>query len=292
MAYWEWGNPDNPRVVVCVHGLTRTGRDFDLLARHLASHYRVVCPDVVGRGRSDWLATGQGYVIPQYVADMVTLVARLRPAQLDWVGTSMGGLIGLSLAGALATSPALLHDRGPAGLGQNCNLAIGKMVLNDVGPALNYSGLERIATYVGRPGWFDTFDEAVEYVKSVSAGFGQHDRQGWEDLTRYVMIEQNGRWVKHYDLRIAEPFSSQTPEVMAASEAILWNFYDSLSQPLLIVRGQQSDLLTEQTAQQMLERGRNARLYTVPDTGHAPSLRSADQIQAVADFLLQQPGVH
>jgi pimeloyl-ACP methyl ester carboxylesterase len=166
------------------------------------------------------------------------------------------------------------------------------MVLNDVGPALNYSGLERIATYVGRPGWFDTFDEAVEYVKSVSAGFGQHDRQGWEDLTRYVMIEQNGRWVKHYDLRIAEPFSSQTPEVMAASEAILWNFYDSLSQPLLIVRGQQSDLLTEQTAQQMLERGRNARLYTVPDTGHAPSLRSADQIQAVADFLLQQPGVH
>lgn len=286
MAYWEWGEPTNDRVLVCVHGLTRTGRDFDHFAQHMAGHYRVVCPDVVGRGKSDWLATGQGYVIPQYVADMVTLVAKLAPARLDWVGTSMGGLIGMSLAGALATSPALLHDRGAAGLGSRCNLSIGKMVLNDVGPALNYSGLERIATYVGRPGWFDTFEQAVDYVKTVSSGFGQHEQAGWEDLTRHVMIEQGGRWVKHYDLRIAEPFSSQSPELMAASEAILWNFYDNLRMPLLVVRGEQSDLLTEETARQMVERGHDARLYTVGNTGHAPSLRSTDQIEQLANFLL------
>lgn len=286
MAYWEWGDPQNDRVLICVHGLTRTGRDFDLFARHMASHYRVVCPDVVGRGKSDWLAVGQGYVIPQYVADMVTLTARLNPGRLDWVGTSMGGLIGLSLAGALATSPALIHDRGAAGLGVQCNLAINKLVLNDVGPALNYSGLERIATYVGRPGWFDTFPEAVQYVKTVSAGFGEHDQEAWEDLTRHVMIERNGRWVKHYDLRIAEPFSAQTPEFMAASETVLWNFYESLTMPVLVVRGQYSDLLSADTAALMIERGRNARLHTVADTGHAPSLRSLDQIQALADFLL------
>src|SRR5690606_31376238 len=207
MAYWEWGDPDNDKVLLCVHGLTRTGRDFDRLATRLASDYRVICPDIVGRGQSDWLINPTFYVVPQYVSDMLTLIARLNPRQLDWVGTSMGGLIGLALAGTLALS-AQLQPRPPqAGMPRSETLRLGKMILNDIGPSISLSGLERIGTYVGQPMVFDSFGQAVDYVRSVSVGFGQHDQQGWEALTRHVFTEQNGQWVKSYDLRIAEPLA-------------------------------------------------------------------------------------
>ena len=286
MAYWEWGDPGNGRVLVCVHGLTRTGRDFDRLARALRQEYRVVCPDVVGRGRSDWLIDPAGYVVPQYVADMVTLVARLRPARLDWVGTSMGGLIGLALAGTLAASPGMRPRRGAWGLGEAADVALGRMVFNDIGPVLDAEGVARIAAYVGEDKRFGSFQEAVDYVHAMSMGFGPHDAAGWEDLARFAFHEQNGQWVKHYDLRMAQPFAAQTPEALTAAEQILWQAWDHLPVSALVLRGQLSDILSAEALEQMLARNPRARSVQFAGVGHAPTLRSADQIAVVRDFLL------
>lgn len=285
MAYWEWGDPANDHVVLCVHGLTRTGRDFDMLAQALADDYRVVCPDVAGRGRSDWLIDPMAYAIPQYVADMMVLIARLRPARLDWIGTSMGGLIGLGLAGMLAVSAALRPDRGALGLGSSADVPLGKMVLNDIGPVLQTDGLGRIGEYVGRPEEFDSFAQAVDYVRQVSASFGPHDQAGWEALTRHVFNEQGGRWVKHYDLRISQAFATQTPEVVRAAESMLWRAYEHLPGEVLIIRGAQSDLLSESDARAMLDRNPRALLCEIEGVGHAPTLRSEDQIQPIQNFL-------
>ncbi|MGB6242584.1 MAG: alpha/beta hydrolase [Castellaniella sp.] len=286
MAYWEWGDPDNDRVLLCVHGLTRTGRDFDLLAQALQHDYRVVCPDVVGRGRSDWLINPAGYVVPQYVADMVTLIARLAPARLDWVGTSMGGLIGLGLAGAAVASPLMRPGRDAWGLGGAPDIPWGRMVFNDIGPALNLDGLARIGAYVGQDLRFASFQQAVDYVQSVSQGFGPHDAAGWAALTEHVFHEQDGQWVKHYDLRIAQPFALQTPEAMTAAEALLWQAWDHLPMPVLVVRGAQSDLLLADTAQQMIRRNPHARCVEFQGVGHAPTLRADEQVAAVREFLL------
>ena len=170
MAYVEWGERDNPRVLVCVHGLTRNGRDFDRLASALAADYRVVCPDIVGRGRSDWLPFYQGYQFPQYVADCITLLARLDVERVTWVGTSMGGLIGMMIA-AMNDSP------------------ISRLVLNDVGPEVSRVGLERIAGYAGLPTDFKDFEDAVDYIERVSGSFGPHSRDDWRELTRYVVVQ-------------------------------------------------------------------------------------------------------
>jgi len=287
MAYWEWGDPDNDRILLCVHGLTRSGRDFDPLAARLADHYRVVCPDVVGRGRSDWLIDPTHYQVPQYVSDMLTLVARLRPARLDWVGTSMGGLIGMGLAAALNLSPLLRPDRGAHGLAPEQTVALGKMVLNDIGPVIDADGLSRIAEYVGQLQAFSSFSQAVDYIREVAADFGAHDDAGWRALTEHVFVKDNDSWVKHYDLRIAQPMATEASGSVQASSDILWPAYESLNQPVLIVRGALSDLLTEETVEQMLQRNKQARLLTIPEVGHAPTLRSADQIEPIRDFLLQ-----
>ena len=168
MAYWEWGDPANRRVLVCVHGLSRQGRDFDTLARALCADYRVVCPDVVGRGQSDWLADPAGYQLPAYVGDMVTLLARLDATSVHWVGTSMGGLIGLGLA-ALPKSP------------------IERLVLNDVGPTIQADAIARIGTYLGAPIRWNSLEEAADYLWSISQGFGPHSRNEWLALTRPML---------------------------------------------------------------------------------------------------------
>lgn len=289
MAYWEWGDPANDRVLLCVHGLTRNGRDFDVLAQRMADDYRVVCPDVVGRGRSDWLLDPAHYVVPQYVSDMLTLIARLNPASLDWVGTSMGGLIGMGLAAGLAASAALRPQRGNQGLDDSQTVRLGRMVLNDIGPTLDDSGLNRIAEYVGKQETFDSFEQAVEYVKRISQGFGPHDESGWQALTRYIFNQEGGKWVKHYDLRIAEPIAKQDIGVLKGAEAVLWGGFQSLSDAVLILRGASSDLLTAEGLQQMEARNPLARGLTFPGVGHAPTLRSADQVEAVAAFLLENP---
>jgi len=286
MAYWEWGDAANPRVLVCVHGLTRNGRDFDVLARRLAPHYRVICPDIVGRGRSDWLIDAQFYAVPQYVADLLILIARLNVNTVDWVGTSMGGLIGLGLAGALAASVATQTARGEHGLAAVHSLALGKVVLNDVGPALDGAGLARIGGYVGQAVTCASFTQAVEAVRQTSASFGPHSQTQWEDLTRYVFVPQGDVWVKHYDLGIAKPLQTQDMSALRGSEALLWAAYASLAQPVLIVRGEHSDILSAQTVQDMLARNPHAQAYEVAGVGHAPTLMQVDQVERVAAFLL------
>ncbi len=288
MAYWEWGDTHNPDVVLCVHGLTRTGRDFDVLAQALSSRYRVVCPDVVGRGLSDRLTQPMYYAVPQYTSDMVTLIGRLQPQRLSWVGTSMGGLIGLAFAGILAASqshaPALLPARTATALPPS-GLRLDRLVLNDVGPHIEPASLVRIGQYVGEPVSFDSFESAVAYVKQTAASFGPHTAEQWAALTQHTYIEQNGKWVKHYDLALAEPFKAMTPESAAQGEAILWSAFDSVSCPTLIVRGNDSDLLSEQTLVQMLSRNRNAQAFRVAGVGHAPTLMADDQVNVVKSFL-------
>ncbi len=270
MAYWEWGDPGNDRVLVCVHGLSRQGRDFDTLARALAGEYRVVCPDVVGRGRSDWLADPTGYQIPAYVSDMVSLLARLNAKTLDWLGTSMGGLIGLGLA-SLPGSP------------------VRNLILNDVGPAIETAALARIGTYLGQAKRFATLDEAADHLLSISQGFGPHTRDEWLSLTRPMLKpvrdEQGDGLMLHYDPGIAVPFRAISPEMAAAGEAVLWQRYDSLRTRTLLIRGAESDLLRHETADAMTRRGPRAVLKEIEGVGHAPTLVAPQQVAIVKEFL-------
>jgi pimeloyl-ACP methyl ester carboxylesterase len=268
MGYWEWGEPANPRVLVCVHGLSRQGRDFDTFARAMVDRYRVVCPDVVGRGQSDWLADPSGYQIPSYVADMVTLLARLDAEPVDWVGTSMGGLIGIGLA-SLRQAP------------------VRRLVLNDVGPAIEAAALARIGGYLGQPASWATLDEAADALWAISQGFGPHTREQWLALTRPMLKADGERWRPHYDPAIALPFKAVTPELAAAGQAALWQAYDAIGCPTLLLRGADSDLLSRATARAMTERGPRARLHEVAGVGHAPMLTVADQIEVVRGFLLE-----
>jgi pimeloyl-ACP methyl ester carboxylesterase len=267
MAYWEWGERGNPRVLVCVHGLSRQGRDFDTLARDLGDSYRVICPDVVGRGRSDRLADPMGYAIPNYVADMVTLVARLDVAQVDWVGTSMGGLIGLGLA-SLPGSP------------------VRRLVLNDIGPVIQPDAMRRIGAYLGLPAHWRTVEEAADALLAISQGFGPHTREQWLALTRAQLAADGDGYKPHYDPAIAVPFRAITPELAAAGEAMLWQSYDRLACPTLLLRGADSDVLSHETAAAMTQRGPRARLHEFAGIGHAPTLVQADQRAVVRDFLL------
>ena len=268
MAYWEWGDPHCRNVVVCVHGLTRQGRDFDALARDLAPRVRVVCPDVVGRGRSDWLDDPMGYAVPSYVADMVTLLARLDADRVDWVGTSMGGLIGLGVA-ALRGSP------------------VRRLVLNDVGPRLEPVAVARIGQYVGQGGRWDSPEQAAQALWALSSGFGPHTPEEWLALSLPLLKpDGTGGWVLRYDPRIAVPFKAITPELAAVGEAMLWAAYDSLRCPTLLLRGAESDLLSPATAQAMASRGPRARTVTFAGVGHAPTLVHEDQRAVVRDFLL------
>jgi pimeloyl-ACP methyl ester carboxylesterase len=264
MAYTEWGARDNPRVLICVHGLTRNGRDFDALAEAMSGHYRVICPDVVGRGQSGRLRDPAGYGIPQYVADMVTLIARLNVDSVHWVGTSMGGLIGMALAAQEGTP-------------------LRKLVLNDVGPLITVASLQRIATYVGTDPQWASFDEALAYVKLISAPFGQLSEAQWHHLTETSIVQRaDGRWAFRYDPRIAEPFKA----AFVDQDIDLWPIYASITCPTLVVRGAESDLLTRDTWQQMGACGPQAQLAEIPGVGHAPMFQSDDQIAVVRNFLL------
>lgn len=283
MAYWRWGDAANPRVLVCVHGLSRQGRDFDTLARALCDDYQVICPDVVGRGHSDWLADPQGYQVFTYVSDMVALLQQLRqqlgqsgspaPMEIDWVGTSMGGLIGMGLS---SVPPEV------------SGVSLRRFVMNDVGPRLRYEALVRIGDYLGQPVHFDTEQQAADYLWSISTGFGPHTPEQWLALSRPLLrpAADGHGLVLHYDPTIAQPFRSVTQEGTAAGEAALWQAYDAMRCQLLLLRGAQSDLLDAVTAQDMTQRGPRAQLRTFEGIGHAPTLIAEDQLQAVREFLL------
>jgi len=264
IAYLEWGDARNPEVLVCVHSLARCARDFDNLARALCSRYRVVCPDVAGRGDSDWLADPMLYAIPQYVADMVTLIARLDVERVRWVGTSMGGLIGMALA-AQKDSP------------------VAKLVLNDAGPVIAHAALVRIGEYLGTDPRFPSVEAAVQVVRAISAPFGPHSDAEWRHLTE-ILLRRNadGSYRFHYDPRIAEPYRKEIPE----GDIEVWPTWDAVRCPTLVIRGAQSDLLSRATAEEMTRRGPQAKLVELPGIGHAPTLMHEDQIAIVAKFLL------
>jgi pimeloyl-ACP methyl ester carboxylesterase len=234
----------------------------------------VICPDVAGRGQSDGLADPMGYQVPAYVSDMVALVARLGVDQVDWVGTSMGGLIGMGAAS--------LRDAAGKTL-------VRRLLLNDVGPAIRVEALQRIGGYLGLPKRYANLDEAADYLWSISKGFGPHTREQWLALTRPQLKPaddgQGEGWVSHYDPRIALPFKAVTPELATAGEALLWQRYDTLSCPTLLLRGAESDLLTRETALAMTQRGPKARLVELPGVGHAPTFVAADQVALVQEFL-------
>jgi pimeloyl-ACP methyl ester carboxylesterase len=278
MAYWEWGNPQSTHVVLCVHGLSRQGRDFDVLAQGLCdkagNEIRVVCPDVAGRGQSEWLKDPASYQIPTYAADMMALLAQLKPATLDWVGTSMGGLIGMVVCG----HPDVVLP-----------VPVRRLVLNDVGPVIQWQALQRIGQYLGRTGRFPTLQAAADAMWAVSSTFGPHTPAQWLALSRHMVKptgDADGSLTLHYDPAIAIPISAMTQESSALNDAALWALYDHISANTLLTRGAQSDLLTVETAVAMTQRGPKARLVEFEGVGHAPTFNAADQVQTVASFLL------
>ena len=280
MAYWQWGNAQAPHLIVCVHGLSRQGRDFDTLARALAARgdglLRIVCPDVVGRGRSDWLKDPAGYQVPTYVSDMLALIGQLHRqapiAIVDWVGTSMGGLIGMAVAG----TPKLPL---PA--------PVRRMVLNDVGPAIEWKSIQRIQGYIGQTGRFADVQQAADAMWKISTGFGPHTPQQWLALSAPMVKDlPEGGVTLHYDPAIAVPIRAVTEEATVQGTAALWQVYDNIRANVLVTRGAESDLLARETALAMTQRGPRARLVEFPGVGHAPTFVPDEQVEVVASFLL------
>jgi pimeloyl-ACP methyl ester carboxylesterase len=311
MAYWQWGNPTAAHAVLCVHGLSRQGRDFDVLATHLVKatkdNIRVICPDVVGRGESDWLIDAMGYQIPTYAADMLALLGQLHAqaaiATLDWVGTSMGGLIGMVVCGQMGFSNAEPPQEAKAPSGDSAArvgalllpVPVHKLVLNDVGPAIEWSSLVRIGTYLGRSVEFDSVQQAADAMWAISTGFGAHTPEQWLALSKPMLRPVTGaksthvassKLRLHYDPALAVPFKQATQESTHQGEKILWQMYDNISAQTLLLRGADSDLLSLHTAQAMGQRGPCAQLVEFAGVGHAPTLVAANQLAAVTDFLL------
>lgn len=261
IAYAEWGLPDNPRVCLCVHGLTRNGRDFDELAEALQSDWRVLCPDVVGRGDSDRLADPLGYGYPQYLDDANALIARAGVARVDYVGTSMGGLIGMMLA-AQRNSP------------------IRRLVMNDVGPFIPKASLERISGYVGKDPRFADLAEAEAALRRTATTFGLKTDSEWRRFTeRSVRQAEDGKFALAYDPSIAQAFNQ------AIKDIDLWKIWDRVQCPVLVLRGAESDLLLKQTAEEMSQRGPKATVVEFPGCGHAPALMNVEQVSVVRDWL-------
>lgn len=265
LHYTDWGDPQNPRVVICVHGLTRNCRDFDALAMALENRMRVVSVDIAGRGRSDWLPNKEDYSYPQYMADMTALIARVTAhgaSDIAWVGTSMGGMLGM----LLAARP---------------NTPIRRLVLNDVGTVIPKASMERIGAYVGRDPRFASLAEVEQYVRTVSAPFGPLSDAQWKHLTEHnTKRHDDGRWGMNYDPDVALPFRKAQ-----AQDIVLWNYFDAVKCPTLLLRGAQSDLLLHETAVEMTTRGPKPQLVEFAGIGHAPMLMAGDQIAAVSEFL-------
>lgn len=262
IGYAQWGDPSLP-VLLCVHGLTRNGRDFDVLAGRLRDRYRVVCPDMLGRGTSDRATDPSLYSVPQYVADCVTLIARLDVERLVWLGTSMGGVIGMMLA-SLPGNP------------------IERLILNDIGPVIGGAGAGRIAEYIGDDPVFDSFEDGERELRRRIGEFGPHTDAQFRYLSRHFVVRRGDRWAFHYDPAIGLGFKAAAA---AGPAPPMWAFYDAIQCPTRVVRGADSDLLSAETAQEMTRRGPRAKVVDIPGVGHAPSLIPDEQIAVIERFL-------
>ncbi|MCB2102105.1 MAG: alpha/beta hydrolase [Rhodobacterales bacterium] len=265
LAYAQWGNGhEKERVAVCLHGLARNGRDFDAVARDLARQYRVACPDLPGRGRSDWLSNPALYAPPTYLADMAALIARLGVTQLDWIGTSLGGLIGMMLAAQPGTP-------------------IRRLVVNDVGPLLPAAGLNRIGGYISADPAFDGLDALEAYLREIYAPFGALSDAQWRHLAEHsTRRDAEGRLRLHFDPGIGAAYATALTE-----DVDLWAVWDAITCPVLVLRGAESDILNRDTAQEMTRRGPGAKVVEVPGVGHAPALMDPAQIALVRAFLTE-----
>jgi pimeloyl-ACP methyl ester carboxylesterase len=261
VVYYEWGEHENPNVVVCVHGIGRNGRDFDVLGEALAGTHRVLAPDMPGRGASEWLREPMDYVAPTYLATLTALIAASGAPDVGWVGTSMGALLGI-MAAALPGTP------------------VSRLVVNDAGPVIEPAALARIGQYFGTDPTFATYDEFKAYVRQISAPFGPLTDEQWEHLVRTNSRRRaDGRWGIGYDPAIAVPFRAHP------APANLWPLWDAIACPTLVLRGAESDLLSHATAQAMSQRGPRARVIEFAGIGHAPMLLARDQVDSVVDFL-------
>lgn len=265
MAYHAWGNPSNPKVLICVHGLTRRGSDFITLAQSMSKDYYVVCPDVVGRGDSDRLKNPMLYAVPQYVADMSSLVKHLDVSQVDWFGTSMGGLIGIVYA-SMPKNP------------------IRRMLINDVGPRIEPEAIERLGSYVGQPFSFTNRADALQRLNEICASFGTHTAEEWEIYNGPMLVQKDGLWAVHYDPNISVPFASVNPIMAKAGEMAMWHAFKQIHIPMLIVRGGDSDLLSAKTVAEMCKVNPYIRSIEIPGVGHAPAFVKPEQIALAKEF--------
>lgn len=262
LVYFEWGDPESDRAVICVHGLTRRGRDFDWLARSLEERHRVVCVDLPGRGASDWLPIAADYQPSTYLQDIAALIARLKVEHVDWMGVSLGGLLGMMLAAQPKTP-------------------IRRLVLDDIGGYVGVEALQRIAGYVGQDLAFDDQKALEAYMREVNTGYGPLTDAHWAHLaTHGSRRDENGAWRQHYDPKLAEPFKQGFSEPVE-----LWPLWDLIPCPVLILRGAESDILTADTAKEMVSRKPGAKLVQFEGVGHAPTLMDAAQIEAVRAWL-------
>ncbi len=262
VAFTDWGDVGNPNIAVCVHGLTRNSRDFDELAKALSEDYRVICPDMPGRGESDNLANPEDYTNVTYATLMADFLTSLPSPKVDWVGTSMGGLIGILLA-AMPESP------------------IRRMVINDVGPEIPKTALMRIALYLGMSHTFATQGEAERHLREIYAPFGVLSDAQWAHMITYgTYQDQANRWHLKYD-----PAISVSLKDILFKKIDLWDIWDAIHCPCLLLRGENSDILPRKTANKMLKRGPETHLVEFAGIGHAPSLMVKDQIDTVQDWL-------
>jgi pimeloyl-ACP methyl ester carboxylesterase len=263
-AYWEWGSVDAERTVVCVHGLSRQGRDFDVLARALVRKgWRVVCPDLVGRGMSDWLRDPDGYTLLQYGADINALIARLDVDEIDYVGTSLGGLVGIMLAGQPETP-------------------IRRLVVNDIGPFIPGAALRRIGAYLNAtPPYFADMEEALDHFRLILAPYGNLTNAQWHHLVEHsIRRDPEGGYLLRCDPAIGEAYRP-----WRLGSITMWEHWDKVHCPTLLLRGMDSDLLLASTADEMTQRGPRAHLVEFKEIGHVPSLLLGEQIAPIVSFL-------
>jgi len=263
LACWQWGDASNPSVLVCVHGLTRQGRDFEFLAHALCGKYRILAPDMPGRGESDFLSPGKAYNYGQYMADINGMLHQLGVTSCDWVGTSMGGIIGMMMA-SLPSKP------------------VGKLVLNDVGALIPKESLLRIRDYVGKDMEFVDWQGAEKNLRAIFVPWGMTEEVQWQHVMEHSLKPNaDGGWRLHYDPAIAEVFFSQNP----LEDIDLNPVWEKVTCPVLILRGAQSDLLLREVAQKMAASRSQITLVEIANTGHAPHLMDAEQIGLIKEFL-------
>lgn len=263
MAYTEWGDPDNPKLLFCAHGLSRNSRDFDTLAAAMANQYHVVCPDFPGRGLSEKLANDEDYENLNYLVDSLNLLSRLGKETVDWVGTSMGGIIGMCLA-AKENSP--LH----------------KLVLNDVGTLIPKQALEEIAHYLGPQPHFQNWAQARDYFETSYIGFGPMTTKQVDHLTDYgIWALASGGYQPSCDTRIIDRFVNHD-----FTDVDFWPYWKQISVPCLVTRGVHSTLLTAEEMEKMTASRENVRSVEFARCGHAPSLMHQEHIDALSAWLL------